>query len=59
MKEMKKYIVRFEFRNEFGEWKDDYFSDNGNGWAIRDAEAIAEQLIRENVRNIRIEPFAN
>jgi len=52
-----RYIVKFQFRNELGEWKDDYFSDNGNGWTIRDAEAIAEQLIRENVRNVRIEVF--
>lgn len=52
-----RYIVRYEFRNEFGEWKDDYFSDNGNGWTIRDAESIAQQLIRENIRNVRIEVF--
>ncbi len=52
-----RYIVRFEFKNGLGEWKDDCFSDNGKGWTIRDAEAIAAQLIRENIRNVRIEVF--
>lgn len=52
---MTRYIVRFEFNNEHGEWKEDYYSNNGNGWTLRDAEAIAEQLAREQIRNVRIE----
>ncbi len=50
-----KYIVRFEFKNEYGEWKKDYFSNNGQGWTIREAEEIADQLKREYIRNITIE----
>lgn len=50
-----KYIVRFEFKNEYGEWKKDYFSNNGLGWTIREAEEIADQLKREYIRNITIE----
>ena len=54
-----KYIVRFEFRNENGEWKDDYFSNNGLGWTIREAEEIASQMETKEldglpVRNVRI-----
>ena len=54
-----KYIVRFEFKNDYGEWKKDYFSNNGLGWTIRDAEAIASQLEYEgrqdgDIRNVTI-----
>lgn len=54
-----KYIVRFEFKNDYGEWKKDYFSNNGQGWTIRDAEAIASQLECEgrqdgDIRNVTI-----
>lgn len=51
----KTYQIKFEFRNELGEWKEDYYWNGGRGWVIRDAEAIAEQLKREYVRNVRIE----
>lgn len=54
-----KYIVRFEFKNDYGEWKKDYFSNNGQGWTIRDAEDIAVQLEYEgrkdgDIRNVTI-----
>ena len=54
-----KYIVRFEFKNEYGEWKKDHFSNNGLGWTIRDAEDIASQLEFEgrqdgDIRNVTI-----
>lgn len=52
-----KYIVKFEFMNDYGEWKEDYFSNNEKGLTIREAEAIADQLKREYIRFVRIEEF--
>ena len=54
---MTKYIVKFEFRNEYGEWIDTDLSNNGNGWTIRDARDIAHQLREQDKQNVRIEEF--
>lgn len=52
-----RYMVKFEFRNELGEWKDDYLSNNGNGFTLKEAKEIVCQLEREYISNVKIEVF--
>ena len=58
MNTFKKYIVRFEFY-AMGEWKEDYLTNNGNGFIWYDATYIAQDFnLRENIRNAHIEEVA-
>lgn len=43
-----KYMVRFDFLNENGEWKPDYLSNNDNGFDRADAEYIVQDLNRRD-----------
>lgn len=53
-----KYEVKFQFRNEYGEWVDDYLNNNGNGFTKEDAESVLYHLSVDEVcvkRYLRIE----
>ena len=54
---MTKYIVKFEFRTDAGEWRESDLSNNGNGWTLKEAEDIARQLREQDKQNVRIEAF--
>jgi len=50
-----KYMVRFDFLNENGEWKPDYLSNNDNGFDRADAEYIVQDMRhRENIKEARM-----
>lgn len=52
-----KYEVRFQFKNSLGEWKDDYLNNNGKGFTMEEAEAVALDLVNTSVvitRNVHI-----
>ena len=38
------YKVKFEFQNEFGEWRKDNFTNNGKGFTIKEANEISADL---------------
>lgn len=57
-----KYEVKFQFRNEYGEWVDDYLNNNGKGFTKEDAECVLYHLSVDEVcvkRYLRIEEMEN
>lgn len=52
------YKVTYEFRNELGQWKEDYLNNNGEGFTLEEAEDWVRHLKISEVcatRNIKIE----
>ena len=39
-----KYRVIFEFRNEYGEWVEDYLDNNGAGFSAYDASILVKEI---------------
>ena len=42
---MKRYKVIFEFRNDYGEWMEDYLNNNDNGFAYDEAVARYIEIV--------------
>lgn len=55
IKDMEKYRVLFLFRNDFGDWVDDYLDCNGDGFTYEDALYIAKEMHYRGHANVRIE----
>lgn len=50
---MDKYIVSFEFRNEYGVWIPDAITNNGDGMSLQEALHVAFSLIHADLQPTR------
>lgn len=51
---MKKYRVWFTFRNELGEWVEDYLDDSGKGFEYEEALDVAREMLCRGHINVQV-----